>query len=152
MTRGWSPGRASGDNDVNENAGDIGGSRRLDKWLWHVRLVRTRSAAAELVTAGHVRVNSERIGKPGYALKPGDVVVVVLRSGTRTLKVVQFSQRRGDAVSAAGLYEDLAPPPPRDRLTAVEAEAAPSKVGLRDAGAGRPTKRDRRQLERLRQR
>ncbi len=126
---------------------EIGGGKcRLDKWLWHVRLVKTRSSAAALVTDGYVRVNTNRTNRPGYALKPGDVVVVVLRQGARTYKVAGFAERRGDPEAAARLYVDLAPPPPRTDKSDEPAEAAD---GQRERGTGRPTKRDRRLLERF---
>lgn len=124
---------------------DRASSDRLDKWLWHVRLVRTRTMASELVSGGHVRVGSVRIDKPGYAIKTGDVVTVVLRTGVRVLKVNGFADRRGDTAAAALLFEDLAPPVPR-------APAGPKpqrESGLREPGSGRPTKRDRRQIDRL---
>jgi ribosome-associated heat shock protein Hsp15 len=81
--------------------------QRLDKWLWHARVVRARTGAAALVEAGHVRVNGAREKSPGHAVKPGDVVTVSLDRVVRVLKVVGFSERRGDASAATALYEDL---------------------------------------------
>ena len=81
--------------------------QRLDKWLWHARLVKARSSAAALVTSGHVRVNGVREKSPGHAVKAGDVVTVGLDRAVRVLKVVGFAERRGDAASARVLYEDL---------------------------------------------
>jgi ribosome-associated heat shock protein Hsp15 len=81
--------------------------QRLDKWLWHARVVKARTSAAELVSSGHVRVNGVRERSPGHAVKAGDVVTVGLDGGVRVLKVTGFSQRRGDASSARVLYEDL---------------------------------------------
>jgi ribosome-associated heat shock protein Hsp15 len=116
--------------------------QRIDKWLWHARVVRTRSAAAALAASGHVRVNGQRIDAPSRAVRPGDVVTVALDRTVRIMKVVGFADRRGDADAARVLYEDLAPavPPP-------ERAAAPP---ARDRGSGRPTKRERRDLDRLR--
>lgn len=81
--------------------------QRLDKWLWHARVVKARSSAAALVEAGHVRVNGVREKAPGHAVKIGDVVTVGLDNSVRVLKVVAFAERRGDAAAARVLYEDL---------------------------------------------
>jgi ribosome-associated heat shock protein Hsp15 len=81
--------------------------QRLDKWLWHARVVRARTSAASLVEAGHVRVNGVRETAPGHAIKAGDVLTVGLDRTVRVLKVVGFSERRGDAGVARALYEDL---------------------------------------------
>ena len=81
--------------------------QRLDKWLWHARVVKARTSAAELVESGHVRINGVREKSPGHAVKLGDVVTVSLDRGVRLLKVTGFSERRGDAAAARVLYEDL---------------------------------------------
>jgi ribosome-associated heat shock protein Hsp15 len=81
--------------------------QRLDKWLWHARVVKARSSAAALVEAGHVRVNGVRETAPGHAVKIGDVVTIGLDNSVRVLKVVAFAERRGDAAAARVLYEDL---------------------------------------------
>jgi ribosome-associated heat shock protein Hsp15 len=81
--------------------------QRLDKWLWHARVVKARTGAAALVEAGHVRVNGAREKSPGHAVKPGDVLTIGLDHSVRILKVVGFSERRGDATAARVLYEDL---------------------------------------------
>jgi ribosome-associated heat shock protein Hsp15 len=80
---------------------------RLDKWLWHARMVRTRSAAAALVEAGHVRINSQRITAAGRGLRIGDVITLALDRSVRVVKVVGFSERRGSAPAARALYQDL---------------------------------------------
>jgi ribosome-associated heat shock protein Hsp15 len=84
--------------------------QRLDKWLWHARVVKARGSAAALVEAGHVRVNGGRQISPGHALKAGDVVTIALDRGVRVLKVIGFAERRGDAASVTGLYADLGMP------------------------------------------
>lgn len=81
--------------------------QRLDKWLWHARLVKARASAAALVEAGHVRVNGVREKSPGHSLKLGDVVTVGLDRSVRVLKVAGFAERRGNAASARSLYVDL---------------------------------------------
>ncbi len=81
--------------------------QRLDKWLWHARLVKARTSAAALVEAGHVRINGVRETSPGHAVKAGDVLTVGLDRTVRVLKVIGFAARRGDSASARALYLDL---------------------------------------------
>jgi ribosome-associated heat shock protein Hsp15 len=81
--------------------------QRLDKWLWHARVVKARTSAAELVERGFVRINGVRETSPGHAVKSGDVLTVALDRSVRVMKVIGFSERRGDAASARVLYEDL---------------------------------------------
>ena len=118
--------------------------QRIDKWLWHARVVRARSAAAVLVTSGHVRINGTRIDAPGRAIRPGDVVTVGLDRTVRVMKVMGFVERRGGSETARTLYEDLSARP--------EMEPAPPapESAERHPGTGRPTKRDRRAFDRLR--
>jgi ribosome-associated heat shock protein Hsp15 len=80
--------------------------QRLDKWLWHARVVRARSSAAALIEAGHVRVNGVRETAPGRPIKLGDVLTVGLDRTVRVLKVVGFAEKRGNASSATVLYTD----------------------------------------------
>ena len=115
--------------------------QRIDKWLWHARVVRTRTSAAALVEAGHVRLNGERVTATSRAVKAGDVVTVALDRTVRVMKVTGFAERRGDADAARLLYEDLTPISP--------ARAAEPVTAERDAGSGRPTKQERRALDRL---
>jgi ribosome-associated heat shock protein Hsp15 len=116
--------------------------QRVDKWLWHARLVRTRTAAAALAGEGHVRINGARIDAASRPVRQGDVLTVVLDRRVRVLKVMGFAARRGSANDAATLFEDLAPVAPEpERVSAAPAQ--------RDAGAGRPTKRERRALARF---
>ena len=81
--------------------------QRLDKWLWHARVVKARTSAASLVESGHVRINGVREKSPGHAVKAGDVLTVSLDRGVRLMKVIGFSERRGDASAARTLYEDF---------------------------------------------
>jgi ribosome-associated heat shock protein Hsp15 len=81
--------------------------QRIDKWLWHARMVRTRSAAAALIGAGYVRINSQRITAAGDVVRPGDVLTLALDRTVRVVKVAGFSGRRGAAPAARALYEDL---------------------------------------------
>ena len=81
--------------------------QRLDKWLWHARVVKARNSAAVLIEAGHVRLNGARETAPGHAVKAGDVLTIALDRSVRVLKVLGFSERRGNAAAARVLYEDL---------------------------------------------
>ncbi|HYS47784.1 MAG TPA: RNA-binding S4 domain-containing protein [Xanthobacteraceae bacterium] len=81
--------------------------QRIDKWLWHARVVRTRTDAAALATTGRVRVNGQRIDAAGRAVRPGDVITVSLDRRVRVMKVAGFAERRGPPAVARQLYEDL---------------------------------------------
>ena len=115
--------------------------QRIDKWLWHARVVRTRTSAAGLVDAGHVRLNGERVTATSRAVKAGDVVTVALDRTVRVMKVTGFAERRGDADAARLLCEDLTP-------TSQVAPADPVS-SERERGSGRPTKQERRATDRL---
>ncbi len=106
-----------------------GDRQRIDRWLWNARVVRTRSAAASLVSAGHVRVNGLRVAAPGRDVKCGDVVTVALDGGVRVLKVTGMAPRRGNAATASLLYED----PRHDlRCAAADGAAAGKRFGDRE--------------------
>jgi ribosome-associated heat shock protein Hsp15 len=81
--------------------------QRLDKWLWHARVVKARTSAAALVEAGHVRINGVRERAPGHSVKLGDVVTIGLDHSVRVLKVIGFAERRGGAAAARVLYDEL---------------------------------------------
>jgi ribosome-associated heat shock protein Hsp15 len=117
--------------------------QRIDRWLWFTRVIKSRTSAAELVTEGKVRINRVRAEKPSQLVKPGDVLTVGLGARVRILEVVAPGIRRGPAPEAQTLYKDLTPPPaPRD-------PALGDQHSGRDAGSGRPTKRDRRLTDKL---
>jgi len=113
--------------------------QRIDKWLWHARVVRTRSAAAALVDAGLVRVNGTRTRASSHPVRPGDVVTIALDRNVRMLKVKGYAERRGSAEAARPLFEELTP----------AVGPKPPSASVRDEGSGRPTKRERRQIDRL---
>ncbi|MEB3021996.1 RNA-binding S4 domain-containing protein [[Mycobacterium] crassicus] len=115
-------------------------SARVDRWLWAVRITKTRPDAAAACRGGHVRVNN-RPAKPATAVCPGDVVSALVGDRTRIVEVLRVIQKRVGAPDAVTCYLDRTPPPP-------PASAAP--VAARDRGAGRPTKRDRRVLDKWR--
>lgn len=122
-----------------------GGRQRLDKWLFFARVVKSRSLAAKLVQAGRVRVNRDKAEQAAHPVKPDDVLTITLDRRILVLKVLAGGVRRGPAEEARTLYEDLTPPPaPRD---AALPDALPP---LREAGSGRPTKKERRETDRFR--
>lgn len=133
------------DSTTRENGSDSGGGLRLDKWLWHARACRTRSLATQLVAAGRVRVNGSPTDKPHYRVRPGDVLTFPQGDHLRVWKVLSLPARRGGAAVMAGVYEDLKPPTPGNRLASDRPTApAPSP-------AGRPDRRARRALRALRE-
>ena len=112
------------------------GSQRIDKWLWFARVVKTRTLAQKLAISGKVRVNRERNDSASRIVKIGDTLTLTLDRGVRVLRVAAPGARRGPAAEAQALYEDLSPlPPARD--------PEPVRSGPR------PTKRDRRSLDRF---
>ncbi len=118
------------------------GKLRIDKWLWFARVVKTRSAATALCEDGSVRLNGIRVDHAHKAVRVDDVVTVALADRIKVLKVVSMAERRGPFSEAQHLYQDLSPEPPRFD--------PPSPVAEREAGSGRPTKSERRDLDRLR--
>lgn len=119
--------------------------QRIDKWLWHARIVRTRSAAAALAASGHVRVNGARVAAPAKPVRPGDVVTIALDARVRVLRVMGFALRRGAAEDGKALYEDLAPVGRAEPAGPEPAEP----VAVREPGTGRPTKQERRAIARF---
>lgn len=114
---------------------------RVDSWIWSVRLTKTRSLAATACRGGHVRLNGERV-KAAHAVRPGDEVRLFHAGRERIVVVKRLVRKRVGAAVAAECFIDNSPPPPPREEVAV--------VGHRDRGTGRPTKRDRRDTERLR--
>lgn len=112
-------------------------STRLDRWLWSVRLTKTRSDAAAACRGGHVRVN-DKPAKPATPVKVGDTVRARVADRTRIVEVVQVIEKRVGAPQAALCYVDNTP---------VVQPGTAIPVARRDRGTGRPTKRDRRALE-----
>lgn len=120
--------------------------QRLDRWLWFTRLVKTRTLAAKFVETGKVRVNAVKVIKPSRTVRAGDVVTATLHRRLHVLKVLAPGERRGPASEAQTLYEDITPQP-RQEEDAPKQPAAPAR---REPGTGRPTKRERRKMDRLR--
>ncbi|AHB47393.1 RNA-binding protein S4 [Hyphomicrobium nitrativorans NL23] len=119
-------------------------AQRLDKWLWFARVAKSRTLAATAVTDGKIKVNRIRAEKPSQAIKIGDVITSRINRTVRVLRVAGIGHRRGPASEAQALYEDLTPPPQPTAGEAIGGGPEPVAWGARTAGAGRPTKRDRR--------
>ena len=114
---------------------------RVDRWVWAVRLTRTRALAAAACRAGHVKVNGER-AKPATTVRVGDEVRVRAEGVERIVDVARVIEKRvGPAVAAECVVDRTPAPPPAEET---------SRGAVCDRGAGRPTKRERRQIERLR--
>lgn len=120
--------------------------QRVDKWLWHGRIFKTRSLAAAFAASGKLRINGNRAEKASAAVGPGDVLTFALGGRVRVLEIAGIAMRRGPYKDAIILFEDLSPPPlEKSAPDSVRAPAPPK-------GEGRPTKRNRRVLDRWRQR
>ncbi len=112
---------------------------RLDKWLWAARCYKTRALAAEACDAGHVKMNGGTV-KPAKPVRVGDRIEARTDGGLRVFEVVALAERRGPAEVARSLYVDHSPPPPPREIAVV----------TRERGAGRPSKREQRLLQKLR--
>ena len=115
--------------------------QRVDKWLWFARFFKSRTLAAEMVTLGRVRLNSERCTKPSQNVRAGDVLTFAIGERARVVKVLADGVRRGPSPEARALYEDLTP--------LMAPEKAEPATAPREKGSGRPTKKDRRATDRL---
>ena len=124
-----------------------GEALRADKWLWYARFFKTRSLATKACNAGKLRISGEVVSKAHHKVKPDDVLTFAQGRHVRVVKVLALAVRRGPADEAQALYEDLKPPSAESRLPKIAGVRPP---GTRSPGAGRPTKQERRALDRLR--
>ena len=125
-------------------------SQRLDRWLWFARFFKSRTLATRFVANGHLRLNAARVVKAHHALRIADVLTFAQGSHVRVIRVAALGNRRGPASEARLLYDDLDPPAAAASDTVAAPATAPAVE--RPAGSGRPTKADRRALDRLRDR
>ena len=140
MTRRQPKTATSNDKQSAANAGPA--SVRIDKWLWAARFYKTRSQASEAIKGGKIQCNGERV-KPSKEVRLGEVISIRQDIYLRQVMVKALSERRGPASQAVLLYEETAASlSERERLALIK-QAQPA---LRERGAGRPTKRERRQI------
>jgi ribosome-associated heat shock protein Hsp15 len=121
------------------------GRLRLDKWLWYARFFKSRTQATAACAAGKIRVNGQASSKANVMIKPADVLTFAQGPYVRVIEIVALGKRRGPAPEAQALYNDLSPPEEQPRMP------RPASVASRLPGSGRPTKRDRRLTDRLRE-
>lgn len=119
---------------------------RLDKWLWYARLFKSRTMATRLCAAGRLRANGTIVRKANHGVHPGDVLTFPQGPHIRVIRVLALGTRRGPAAEARELYEDL--DPPQARRSGAPGTAAET-AGERPPGSGRPTKAERRAIDRL---
>lgn len=124
------------------------GKIRVDKWLWHARFFKTRSLASQVCRAGKVRINSNKISKPSASVSVGDVLTFTKVNDIKVVQVLALGERRGPATEAQTLYEDNSPIVPT-KAEVREKQAVEGTPALREAGAGRPTKAERRATDKL---
>lgn len=117
---------------------------RLDKWLWAVRVYKTRTDAADACRGSAVRIN-DSIAKPSAKLRIGDTVLARTKALTRTLKVIGLSEKRISASLVAEYLDDITP---ESEYEAAREKRANARLFNHDGG-GRPTKKDRRDIEKL---
>ena len=119
---------------------------RLDKFLFYSRALKSRTLAQKIIETGAIRVNSERTDRSDHKVGAGDVLTMALHGRIVIWRILDPGQRRGPASEAQGLYEDISPPPlPRQELSPYDAA-----IAQRSEGAGRPTKKERRETDKLR--
>lgn len=117
---------------------------RLDRFLFFSRAVKSRTLAQKLIETGAIRVNSERTDKSDHKVGAGDVLTMSLHGRILVWRILDPGTRRGPASEAQGLYEDMSPPVPKAERSPYEAA-----IAERPTGAGRPTKKERRETDRL---
>ena len=124
---------------------------RLDKWLWYARFFKSRTLAAKICQSGRMRVNGTVIGKSKQVVCTGDVLTFPKGEHIRIIKILELGERRGPAPEAQALYEDLQPPKIQSEIEEVKAsDVRTAQVAKRERGSGRPTKTERRALDKLR--
>ncbi|CDN49949.1 RNA-binding S4 domain-containing protein [Neorhizobium galegae] len=128
---------------MTEKQPQSGSRQRIDKWLFFARMAKSRSIAQDLIRSNHVRVNGDLVSQPSSQVKPGDRIDLKLERRDLVLVVKTGGERRGPFEEARLLYEDLSPTPDETkRLTLFE-------QAQRAQGSGRPTKKERRETDRL---
>jgi ribosome-associated heat shock protein Hsp15 len=142
------PERAAGDGEAQSSL------QRIDQWLWFARIAKSRTLAQALIARGKVRVNRVKIDKTSTTVKPGDVLTLSLGPRVLSIEILGIGIRRGPAPEAQALYRDLTPKPaprqPGDSAGLQPVDEVTMGSAPRPQGSGRPTKRERRLLDKLR--
>ena len=126
-----------------EKQSQPGSRQRIDKWLFFARMVKSRSLAQTFIASNNVRVNGDLVTQPSFLVKPGDRINLALERRDLVLVVKSGGERRGPFEEARLLYDDLTPPPEEQKRLSVYEQAQ------RAPGSGRPTKKERREIDRL---
>ena len=126
----------------------LNGGIRIDRWLWAVRIFKSRGLAAEACRKGHVQVDG-RVSKPSSPVRTGDEVSVRQRYITRRFRVLALIHRRVSATIARDCAEEITPLEELEKLERIKHDPVSQVFGFREKGLGRPTKKDRRTLKRL---
>ncbi len=116
---------------------DVPAFLRADKWLWQARFFKSRRIAAEVVSAGHLRINGARAGKPAQPVRPGDTLTFPQSDTVRVVRIAALGTRRGPASEAQTLYEDLTPEAQRDPAAPRAAAGRPDRDARRAARAAK---------------
>ena len=129
------------------SAGELGLNQvlRVDKWLWHARFMKTRSKATKFCQSGRLSVNDLIVVKAHLLVKQNDVLTFSSNNNIKIIRILYLSVRRGPALEAQALYDDLSPPISLNK----EDHGTQLAIGTRDIGSGRPTKDERRATDRL---
>jgi ribosome-associated heat shock protein Hsp15 len=131
--------------EISENITSDDAGLRIDKWLWYARFFKSRTLAAKIISTKPIRVNSNLISKAHTMIRPGDVLTFPKADHIRVIKVINLGGRRGPAIEARTLYEDLSPP------VLTQTNKRTMSPASRPPGSGRPTKAERRATDRLKQ-
>lgn len=127
-------------------------NQRIDKWLWCARFFKTRTLAGKIVSAGNIKLTrkeqTQRISKASFLIQVGDTIAFTKGQRLFVIEIQSLADRRGPAPEAQALYEDHSPPPPEKKTPSV---SKPGTAFERESGAGRPTKKERRELSKLRE-
>ncbi len=129
--------------EISENNTHDDAGLRIDKWLWYARFFKSRTLAAKVILSKPIRLNSNLISKVHAMIRAGDILTFPKGDHIRVIKVINLGSRRGPAIEAQTLYEDLSPP------VLTQKNKSPISPGSRLPGSGRPTKSERRATDRL---
>ncbi len=123
--------------------------QRLDQWLWHARFFKSRTLAATIIKTKKVRIDGVAVGKPSFNVRPGQTLTFQKDKRVRIIEIISLANRRGPAPEAQALYNDLSPTEPTKDDKKASITTAPTAT--RDPGTGRPSKKERRALNNLRE-